>query len=175
MAWNKDHKENSKKRILDSAAKLFAHNGFKTISIDEVMQHAGLTRGAFYSHFKSKSDLYAEAILYGSQKSRQQLSNVFEVDKIVNAYLSEAHVEGEERHCPLAFLVSDINQQNQTIRDTYTTTFNSLVDKMQLSGLNREQALKQCVLMVGGVAISRALNDKSLVTELLASCKELDG
>lgn len=52
MAWKQDHKENSKQRILQSAAKLFTHNCFKGILIDDVMQHAGLTRGAFYSHFK---------------------------------------------------------------------------------------------------------------------------
>ena len=171
MGWKKEHKENTKQRILQSAAKLFAHNGFKRISIDDVMRQAGLTRGAFYSHFKSKSELYVEAMLYGSKVARNKLSDVFDVDTIVNGYLSEEHVEGEERHCPLAFLVSDINHQNQTIRDTYTSTFNSLIDKMQQSGLNRQQAIKQCVLMIGGVAISRALNDKPLVKELLASCK----
>ncbi|MEP1383006.1 MAG: hypothetical protein ABJK64_04350 [Paraglaciecola sp.] len=53
-----------------------------------------------------------------------------------------------------------MNQQGQTIRDTSANTVNLLVDRMQLNG-----HLKQCVLMVGDGAISRALNGKSLVTE----------
>ena len=32
------------------------------MSIDAVMDHAGLTRGGFYRHFRDKSQLYAEAV-----------------------------------------------------------------------------------------------------------------
>lgn len=172
MAWKQDHKKNSQQRILKSAAKLFTHNGFERVSIDEIMAHAGLTRGAFYTHFKSKSELYAEAMQFGAKQTIGQFSDIFDVQKIVNHYLSENHVRGDKHQCPLAFLVSDINQQEQKIRDSYTKIFNGLAEKMQQSGLNREQALKQCVLMIGGVAISRALSDKSLITELLQCCKE---
>ena len=56
MAWQDTHKAQSKDRILTSAAMLFTHHGFEKISIDQVMKNAELTRGAFYSHFKSKSD-----------------------------------------------------------------------------------------------------------------------
>lgn len=171
MAWKQDHKQNSKQKILKSAAKLFTHKGYKRISIDDVMQDAGLTRGAFYSHFKSKSDLYAQAMSFAAQLSSEPFSKVFDVQHIADQYLSEGHVLGEERHCPLAFLVSDITQQEQAIRDTYTRIFNGLAEKMQQSGLTREAALRQCVLMIGGVAISRALNDQALIKELLTSCK----
>jgi|GEM_PF-1716948 AcrR family transcriptional regulator len=34
----------------------------RTVSIDEVMENAGLTHGSFYRHFRDKDELYAEAV-----------------------------------------------------------------------------------------------------------------
>jgi AcrR family transcriptional regulator len=44
--------------ILESAATLFAHNGVEGTSLQEIADHAGLTQGAIYSNFKSKSELW---------------------------------------------------------------------------------------------------------------------
>ncbi|QNM98344.1 TetR/AcrR family transcriptional regulator [Chitinimonas koreensis] len=45
-------------RILDAAARVFAQKSFLGASLDEVAADAGLTKGAVYWHFKSKSDLF---------------------------------------------------------------------------------------------------------------------
>lgn len=45
-------------RILESAARVFAQKSFQGSSLDEVAADAGLTKGAVYWHFKSKSDLF---------------------------------------------------------------------------------------------------------------------
>ena len=63
MAWQAEHKNTTRQRILSSAAKLFALNGYEEVSINQIMADAGLTRGAFYSHFKSKSELHAKAMM----------------------------------------------------------------------------------------------------------------
>ena len=47
MAWHKTHKEQSKDKILRSAAMLFTHHGFDKISIDQIMKVAKMTRGCF--------------------------------------------------------------------------------------------------------------------------------
>ena len=57
MPWTTEHKQKSREKILSSAARLFTKKGFDAVSIDDVMRLAGLTRGAFYAHFKSKSDV----------------------------------------------------------------------------------------------------------------------
>jgi hypothetical protein len=49
-------------KILESARRLFNNKGFSEVSIDEVMENAGLTRGGFYRHFRDKDELYAEAV-----------------------------------------------------------------------------------------------------------------
>jgi TetR/AcrR family transcriptional regulator, transcriptional repressor for nem operon len=54
--------ENTHQRILDAAEPLVTANGFAGTSIDDILKSAGLTKGAFFHHFKSKADLARELI-----------------------------------------------------------------------------------------------------------------
>ncbi|WP_078285604.1 TetR/AcrR family transcriptional regulator [Mycobacteroides chelonae] len=45
-------------RLLDAAAEVFAERGFGTPSIENICTAAGFTRGAFYSNFTSKDELF---------------------------------------------------------------------------------------------------------------------
>jgi TetR/AcrR family transcriptional regulator, transcriptional repressor for nem operon len=63
MPYTAQHKHETHNRILRSARRLFNRRGFAEVTIDEIMAEAGLTRGGFYKHFKSKDDLYSEAVL----------------------------------------------------------------------------------------------------------------
>ena len=175
MAWNKTHKENSKDKILESAALLFTQQGFDKVSIDTVMNNAQLTRGAFYSHFSSKSDLYAQAIKKGAQQAQLRKPEESNHDMALYAqyYLSKRHRDDDmQQGCPLAFLVTDISQQDKQVRNSYTETLQGFIGQAEQSSENREQALQSVVLMIGGLAISRALNDKVLSDELLIACQK---
>ena len=48
---------NTEERILSQSMRLFLEKGYHGTSIDDITQAAGLTKGAFYWHFKSKEDL----------------------------------------------------------------------------------------------------------------------
>ncbi|ALO33416.1 TetR family transcriptional regulator [Colwellia sp. MT41] len=174
MAWQETHKEQSKERILTSAAMLFTHHSFEQISIDQVMKKAELTRGAFYSHFKSKSDLYAQAISKAATVAYQRKpENCPQTMKnFAQYYLSTEHRDDQnEQACPLAFLLSDISQQDEQVKETYTKTLQAFIGQAQALTPSREQALQSVVLMIGGLALSRALADKDLSNELLAACQ----
>jgi TetR/AcrR family transcriptional repressor of nem operon len=175
MAWQETHKEQSKDRILASAAMLFTHHGFEKISIDQVMSKAELTRGAFYSHFSSKSDLYAQAITKASQVAykRKPVNCPQNMEDFAEYYLSTQHRDDEDKQaCPLAFLVSDINQQDAQVKATYTKTLQAFIQQAESLTGNREEALQSAVLMIGGLALSRALDDKGFSNELLKACEK---
>ncbi len=53
-------------RLLEAARELFACDGYQHVSIQDVLDHAGLSRGALYHHFKSKKDLF-EAVLEATE------------------------------------------------------------------------------------------------------------
>ncbi len=44
--------------LLQAAAQVFAERGFHGASLDEVAAAAGFTKGAVYSNFKNKEDLF---------------------------------------------------------------------------------------------------------------------
>ena len=50
--------QDTRERIIASAALVFGQKGFQRASLDQVASDAGLTKGAIYWHFKSKNDLY---------------------------------------------------------------------------------------------------------------------
>ena len=114
MPLSKHHKMTSREKILSSAIKLFSTKGFDHVSIDELMTEAGLTRGAFYAHFKSKQAVYSEAIIEGARRGRISQAIPENIDQkqwiksLVHTYLSEEHINQVSSPCPLAFLVTDI-------------------------------------------------------------------
>ncbi|MBO9627440.1 MAG: TetR/AcrR family transcriptional regulator [Microbacterium sp.] len=51
-------RENTRARLLDAAAQVFAEVGLDGASVEVVCERAGFTRGAFYSNFESKDELF---------------------------------------------------------------------------------------------------------------------
>ncbi len=47
----------TRERIIDAAEALVYQHGFAATSIDKVIEGAGISKGAFFYHFKSKADL----------------------------------------------------------------------------------------------------------------------
>ncbi|HEY4962007.1 MAG TPA: TetR/AcrR family transcriptional regulator [Terriglobales bacterium] len=45
-------------RLIRSAEKVFARDGFEAAKLEEIAKDAGYTRGAFYANFESKEDLF---------------------------------------------------------------------------------------------------------------------
>src|ERR1700688_2164282 len=45
-------------RLLDAAEEIFVRDGFESAQLDEIAATAGRSKGAVYTHFKSKEDLF---------------------------------------------------------------------------------------------------------------------
>lgn len=183
MPYSKEHKQQSRERILTSAANLFTAQGFANTSVDQIMMQAGMTRGAFYAHFQNKSELYAQAMLFAASNSflakskpddmheKEMLSN------ILQGYLSMAHIN-QEIPCPLAFLVSDVTSQDPVVRKTYTKIFKGM-NKIIAENANaftdcdNDTVLAITAMMIGGVAVGRVLDDTKTVEQLLVGCRSV--
>ena len=55
-------REEVRRALLDSAARVFARRGIDAASVDDVATDAGFTKGAVYSNFGSKDDLVAALV-----------------------------------------------------------------------------------------------------------------
>jgi AcrR family transcriptional regulator len=54
--------EQTKGRLVDAAAQVFAERGYEGARVSEIARSAGVTTGAIYAHYENKSDLLCEAI-----------------------------------------------------------------------------------------------------------------
>ena len=182
MPYSKEHKESTRKSILKSARALFSSKGFNAVTVNEVMQDCALTRGAFYAHFNSKSDLYSEALKFSATNSElakmkpQDISAKEWLSQLLNGYLSIEHVKGE-RPCPLAFLATDIVSRDKTAKKAYTHSYknmNKII--MDYAGAdapcNEEEILSLTAMIIGAVAVSRTIEDQRLVKNILTSCRQ---
>ena len=181
MPYSAHHKQQSRERILSSAYKLFSSRGYDNVSINEVMADAGMTRGGFYSHFTNKNELYREAILYAAKASRARRPKPGDIDekewvlKLLHGYLSKENVSGTCA-CPLASLATDVTVREPEVRKAYTDTFkglNSIIGSYvkAFSTSSSDTLLATTAMMIGGLAVARALDDDALAERLLNSCR----
>ncbi len=66
----------SKKRILDVAMNLFLQKTYKEVSIQEISDKAGMTKGAFYYHYKSKEQLFLEIVNQFSARTQVNFDKI---------------------------------------------------------------------------------------------------
>ena len=52
----------SKKHILETAFRLFLQKNFKEVTMNEIVEKTGLSKGAFYHYFKSKEELFEDVV-----------------------------------------------------------------------------------------------------------------
>lgn len=68
------------KAIIASGMKLFAGKGFSSTSIQEIAAESGISKGAFYLHFKSKDDLLFSILEYIFDTVQSSISSVENLD-----------------------------------------------------------------------------------------------
>jgi AcrR family transcriptional regulator len=62
MKYSKEHKQETRQRIIKNAGPRFKNDGIDGSGVATLMKDAGLTNGAFYAHFASKDSLIAITI-----------------------------------------------------------------------------------------------------------------
>jgi AcrR family transcriptional regulator len=70
--------EATRRRILDSAVDLFGVLGYGETGLADVLQRAGVSKGAFYYHFDSKEGVATAIIEEFSEKIQQSARNMFD-------------------------------------------------------------------------------------------------
>jgi TetR/AcrR family transcriptional regulator, transcriptional repressor for nem operon len=186
MPYAAEHKEETRARIVRSAARLFNRKGFAEVTIAEIMQAANLTHGGFYRHFSAKEELYAEAVRHFLCKSAPELWQKNHVDPcargaelarmIADAYFSTDHQEDREGSCPLISLPSDVARGGEVVKAAYRYVIANMAEIFEagLEGPNgRERALALVSLCVGSMVLARGVDDAKLAATIRRSAKTL--
>jgi len=85
----KERKKSTINKILKSATDCFEKKGYQNTLVDDICRKAGITKGGFYHHFKSKQDLFLRLLNDWIIKvsTRVDISE-FESDDIYNVLIS---------------------------------------------------------------------------------------
>ncbi len=184
MSYPPGHRTAVKKKIIESARKLFNRHGFESVSLAQIMAGAGLTHGGFYSYFNSKSDLYAEVLgCFFTDPEWKDCWDGVHVDlsstdvgaQVVRAYLSRQHFEDVENSCPMVALPTDVARSGVSARRAFETVFKAMVNVLDRSLIRngrgrRTTAQAIAALSIGGMIVARTIVDRALADELRAAC-----
>jgi TetR/AcrR family transcriptional regulator, transcriptional repressor for nem operon len=190
MRYSKDHKQETRQRILEAAGRRFKRDGIDGAGLATVMADAGLTNGAFYAHFSSKEDLVANVLAEQLRAQRRSLdaepSDRAGLEAFVRSYLSPEHRNQFADGCPSAALLDEIARRPADTRDVFTEEVMGVVDDIAARinptdvEAGRVDALAVFGLMVGTLQLARTLTDRQLSDRLLdrgveTALKLLDG
>jgi len=187
LPYSADHKSRTRRRIVEHARILFNRHGFSEVSIDTIMAEAGLTRGGFYNHFRNKEELYAEAVasfLNGRGKTWRDEAGVDPVNggpqtarDMIDSYLSAEHLGDLEGQCPMIALPSDVARATPEARDAYQALLRAMIwlfeNNLAEGEGNRDKAIGLAALCIGGMVLSRTIDDAALAEEIRTVSKTI--
>lgn len=164
-----DHKQNTRRRIIERAGRRFKRDGVDGSGIGALMSDASLTNGAFYTHFASKDDLVASVVRDQLRAQRKRYGSVpFDratFDAFVRHYLSGAHRVDLEGGCPSAALLEDIIRGDEGARRAYHEGMLPMIDDIasMIPTKDRTDARARAATvfatMMGILQVARALDD----------------
>ena len=177
MRYEKGHKATTRQRILEVAARRFREEGIAAVGLAAVMADAGLTNGAFYTHFDSKEDLVRQVLEQTLQDQRQATTAAagdgLGLEGLIRGYLTAAHRDHAGDGCPSAALLDEIARRPQATRAAYTHRLLQIIDVIA-GHLDRDSvpeaqldALIVFGSLVGTLQLARAVTDPELSASIL--------
>lgn len=87
----------TRERLLEAGAAVFAERGFYGASVEEIAERAGFTRGAFYSNFESKADLFLAILDVHIARDTKALEDALGDASQPNAFLNVLQRQAQRR------------------------------------------------------------------------------
>lgn len=123
MRYSREHKARNHEKILSVAARSFREVGGDVSGIGTVMKKVGLKKGGFYRHFKSKDDLFIEAVARALEETGRGLEEVAKsapegqaLRAIIERYLSVGHANSPGSGCVRAALGPELARKPAAVR-----------------------------------------------------------
>ena len=170
----------SRERIVEAARSLFHRQGFEATSFSDIAREAGIPRGNFYYHFKSKDELLLAVIERWQGYLREALQRIEaaapdpleQIRRMLRVPLEEA-VTNVEYGCPLGSLVYELRKAEHPdeVRAQAVGLFDVLADwlAMRLEALGwtseeaRPMALRLLSRLQGAILLASAYEDPRLL------------
>ncbi|WP_395372532.1 TetR/AcrR family transcriptional regulator [Komagataeibacter diospyri] len=167
MRYRKGHREETRQHIIDIAARRFREDGVAAAGIAGLMADAGLTNGAFYTHFESKEDLVRQTLWAVQENNKsatmRALRDGASPEIWLRRYLSPQHRDNPGAGCIAAALSAEIARHPEETREIFHAGYEKFVELIAgtlPTGTPAERrATAQALygLMIGTLQLARTL------------------
>lgn len=184
MRYHKDHKQQTRTKMVQVASQRFREKGFDGLSIGDLMAELKLTHGGFYRHFSNKEELYTDALAFSINDVQTRLvgrasdGDTPTLQQVVQTYLSMEHCAGIDEGCPVAALSAEIARQSAGVRDAFDASLNAYMEKFlplmkgETAAERKQQFLILFSGMAGALSVARAVSDPALRLSILESARD---
>lgn len=179
MRYSKDHKEQTRQRIVETASRNFRERGIDGEGVASIMADAGLTNGAFFNHFASKEELTEAAVSHAMDGRVASLEEHLEgkrgIEGYIRAYLSARHRDNPGEGCPVALLAPDTFRHSEGVQAAFSDGFAKVVERLAdaFPSIPRKAARARAIavysLLAGCLQVARATGDEARSAEILSA------
>lgn len=180
-----EQREKTRTCLVAAAAKVFSRRGYDKASLDEVAEEAGFTKGAVYSNFKGKEDLFLATI---DAHFEQRLESVKRVMREEPDEQGTAHAAGmdfmnqlnaDPEYFSLFFEFWAYAQRNPAVKrkflprvQRFRSALAEVFEAKSQDGLElpmpSQQLAATLIAMAAGVAMERELDPKAVPDDMYA-------
>lgn len=140
--------DKTKQAILDKAYQLFAQKGFKEVTMKDICELTGLSRGGLYRHYESTEQIFLEIINTFSDRQQKEVFTKIEQHIPAAAILEEllSKYAGEMIDCENSFSLAicefysnpTISKENNSVKDQYEISKSTWLELINYGMRTRE-------------------------------------
>ncbi|MGI8313508.1 TetR/AcrR family transcriptional regulator [Halobacillus mangrovi] len=145
--------------IIEQSIKLFAKKGFSSTSVQEIANECGMSKGAFYLHFKSKDALLLEIFNYYYERIQRKIDDIQSLDLDARTkFIRQMQITFEEIAEHREFIIMQIREQ--------AIPFNENIDEfLKKTRFNSYLFYKRHLLAIYGKEVEEFLWEISLLLQ----------
>lgn len=179
MRYSATHKTDTRKHLLKTAGALAKEKGFSTTGVDALVAAAGLTSGAFYNHFKSKTELFSELLKEEVEHSFAMFADEATGESVdewagrqINRYLNWKHVQKPGSGCVVPSLGAEIGRADKPTKKIFEDGAKRTHEVWASQLGDEKMAWAVISQLIGSVLLARAMASEKTGKEVLDSSKE---
>lgn len=186
---SEEYKEKKRQEILHSAHACFAKKGFEASTVDDIVAHSGISKGAIYNYFKSKDEIYLALMDGQTNETGTKFTKAISkretaLDKLnylIDAYLNnDPNDEENKDHALVHFEFRLYSTRKPDLKKALTERYKSFFVNLLVGIINEGQSTgefkKEIVpvmyadifwAMVNGVTLQATILDEYRYKEIL--------
>ncbi|MGN0551359.1 MAG: TetR/AcrR family transcriptional regulator [Acutalibacteraceae bacterium] len=131
----------TKEKILLTALQLFARDGYEAVSVRNIAEELGMTKGALYRHYKNKRDIFDSIvdrmIQIDAQRAKEYQMPVEQYDKMSDSYATTSWEDIEKY---------TVEQLKFWTEDNFALLFRRMLTLEQYRNAEMAELYSQCIV-----------------------------